>query len=448
MKLPPSQRWEGSPASKQPLAQVCKDIFYTGNIHTFIADGKGVEDLFGLFANDPAYTVDVITQPEYVYSMVNNGRTEILIHIRAILSDGTYRFFFFNLTPDSNNNNELRWRGNDYRYLTYASNYNQIRRFPYSPDYDATFSGYQFDIPTKIKDSQGNSVLVQDENSNPVTFDKVVVTTPGGLQSFVLRDVNPSLVSLSVCKPDAEENTESSKCSGTPFYILQSRFMNTATRTYERPVQYKDIGIYDYGQTNDEVIQNLPTFGTYKFELYMNGSNTPVIQYMPYFGRPKTHSEIIQADATGLFPKLTQSTIDAFWRSTNSITGQFDIFKLVIPDSVNPFNLAWTGMANFLTIYGSVNALPAYSFLHAFEILKFTAPTSNSLSVPCEIIDITDKQCLEGSNSAKFAVGENNSTYSTFITYISIGNYFSDFATNVTAYSFFGIENNPQTWPQ
>ena len=116
MKLSANQRWSGLPGSKTLVAQACKDIFYSGDIHTFQADGRGVEDLFGLFADQPAYTVDVVTQPEYVYSMKNtlNGQTiyEVMIHVKAVLLDGTNRFFFFNLTPDSNNNNQLRWRGN------------------------------------------------------------------------------------------------------------------------------------------------------------------------------------------------------------------------------------------------------------------------------------------------------------------------------------------------
>ena len=421
-RLDPAQRRSGNAGVKVVIASICQDLFYSGNIHTFKSNGVDIETLFGVFG-DGIYTTDVLSDAEYVFEINTNGTPDIYIKLKALGSSGVTTNYFFSLSPDPAHQNELRWRGNGYQFRSALTSYNQIRYFPFSPEYAFTMSGFRFWIPNK------------DDAGHSLNYDKVVVTSPTGDRYF-LKDPGPSISTLVLCRT---ETTPIGQCGTDPWYTLRSDFLSIdATRPFARPVQYQWNGNLDYGQKTNAELQSIPMYGIFKFEFYLNGNTTPVVQYMPYYGRPKTQPEIVQARSNGLFPKFTDASVFALLRD-------FPYKDIVAPGDGSPFNLEWTGKADFFNIFGHVFDTANGSIrVNSYEITGSVSPNDHSKLVACSSNSAQEHQCLASPDNATFAVaGVNASNYFTIATSLMIGNSFSDFSTNYTLFGFFDIENSP-----
>ena len=436
-KVPPAQRWTGSTGSKVFTAEICKKLFFNNDQSIFKANGLNTEQVWGPSFSDRTWSVDTLSEPEYVYS-TSDG--EVMVKAKAILfndDDTTYtRYYFFNLTPDSNNNNELRARGNGYNYETTVNSINYIRYFPYSSGYDYTYSGYEFDIPST--GTRGDSSIAP--TSYAKTVQSAVVTTPSGGKTYLKNDGSAQLVACT--------NSTMTNCSKSSRRIFQSTFFNTPTdqRSYSRtrPAEYISSGFVDYGPTEGQLsdiqIKKLPMIGTYKFELTLS-DNTVVTQRVPFFGRPKTHREILQARTTGFFPALTSTSLTSLFRGINSNISLFEVWPVKWNSSQSgleptAFDLAWTNLAQFIYMSGWQNN-------QQFELRKNVATTDRTKTISCfKYVEVDP--CYN--NTTEFNWGQSGSNIFTSFYYMEIGNYFSDFGVNTSAYGFWDMstdERNP-----
>ena len=429
-KVPPTQRWTGSTGSKVFTAEICKKLFFNNDQSTFKVNGLNTEQVWAQSFSNKTWTSDALSEPEYVYS-TSDG--EVMVKAKAILfndDDTTYtRYYFFNLNPDPNNNNELRAKGNGYNYETTANSINYIRYFPYSSGYDYTFSGYEFDIPTT--GTRGDSSIAP--TSYAKTVKSAVVTTPSGGKTYLK---NTGLAQLVACTNSAMTN-----CSESSRKIFQSTFLNTPTDQLNlsrtRPAEYSSSGFVDYGPTEgqliDSEIKKLPIMGTYKFELTLS-DNSVVTQRVPFFGRPKTHREILQARTTGFFPTLTSTSLTGLFRGIISNVSQFQVWPVKLNSSLSgleptAFDFAWTNLAQFIYMSGWQN-------YQQFELRKNVTTADRTKTISCFKYGSVDP-CYN--NTSEFNWGQSGSNIYAVFYYMEIGNYFSDFGVNTSAYGFWEV---------
>ena len=445
-RIPASQRWTGSVGSKTLIAEVCKKLFYNDDQNTFRHFGITAEQAFTYAFSDKTWTEAEpsrqATEPEYVYT---NSDGEVLVKLKAKLfnDDGSsyYRYYFFNLSRDPNNNNELRSRGNRYLYETNMSTVNYVKSFPYSTGYDYTYSGYSFDIPTE--GTNGDSSIASTPYNKTIVSAKV--TSPSGEITYLKKKVGRSR--LVVCP---SISTAASDCSYSPFRAVGSSFLNSSTAvdlvysSRTRPAEYDSYGSVNFGQLSDSAIRSLPMIGTYTFELTLS-DNTTVTQRVPFFGRPKTHNEIIAA-RTSKFPILSSEFISSLFRSR---TDDLSAFRASSELSVWPvkwisdtdhsrgieptvFNFSWSNLAQYIFMHGQTTGT-GY-----FELRKEISTSERSKTFDC--FTYASINACNGS-TAQFKWNQTGDSKYSVIKYIEIGNYFSDFGTNISAYEFYAIEN-------
>lgn len=422
LHLPPEQRRSGPAGQQVLLAQSCKDVFYSGDIHSFMEYGWKIEELFGIFGN-LSYPAEILSEVEFVFESSHMGYKQVFIKLKALDDEGIPRRHFMSLSPDANLNNELRWRGNGYETKTVVRSQSQIRYFPSSPDYDFTMSGFNFWIPNK------------DSTHATFNFDQVVITAPSGKQ-FFMKDAGPAFSALVMCpKLNAALNT----CATDNWYILRSEFFNPANKVFARPVQYRWNGSLDYGHNSDEDMLKIPMYGIFKFEIYFLNNPVPVIQYLPYFGRPKTQAEILKSRDDGFFPKYTDATIAGFNRAAAPYN------NIIPPSDGSPIMLSWTGLADVLNLWGSVyDTANQDTKVNSFEIVSQFPSSTKSKSVYCNANSAQEYQCLAAPRNKSFAVGSaNGSRYRTEIYSSLLENSVSDFTINTSLFGFYEIENSP-----
>lgn len=475
-KIPATERWSGSVGSKVILSSTCKKLFYNNDSNTFKFNGYGAEAVFSILFGNRTSTSDVSTEAEYVYS---TAQGDVLIKFKATLynGDGTTfeRFVFFNLTPDPNNNYELRAKGNGYDYEATVNSSNYIRYFPYSPGYDFTYSGYTIDIPTIGTRGFGSNAIIPYASSvksaevTPPCFSADTTSSnysdPRCQKTYLY---NTGLPQLSVCVSKPNNLSDAvGKCAASPLKIFRSHFFNPTTgntavpvdksnlgRT--RPAQYEGSGFVDYGPVNgqltDAQIKNLPMIGTYKVQLTLADGSLPPVQIVPFYGRPKTHAEVIQAKALNLFPAFTTNFISSLFRSISDCPNGygsciFDTYKNVFPvnwntahDALIPvtFNAAWTGLAQWIQMVGIKVDMANSANNSRFEIRRNLSTTDTDRVISCVATGSVDP-CYN--NSTEF-LSWLNSGYLSVFTYMEIGNYFSDFGIHITSYGFWNFEDD------
>jgi hypothetical protein len=458
IRTPVKERWKLLPSGvKEFIAEDCKKLWWNNDHTQVFVWGYRAQDMWENEFADKNYTEDSLTEAEYVYT---TAADEIIVkgNAKVYKDDGVtpyQRYYFVNLKRDPVSK-ELKTYGNKYIYETTINSNNYIRYFPYSPDYNFTFSGYGIDIP--ITATRGNHLL----NSIPYPAGKevasAVVTAPDGSKTYLKAGGEDN---LSLC-------TDSS--CGTLIVgglkIIRSDFFNKATDAITtpthknapsklKPTEYSWNGIDGFQQVSDSVIQNLPMLGTYKFELIL-ADGSKVSQLVPIFGRPKTHSEIMTANSKGVFASLTESSIAGFWRSTKVNSLEFDNDKVLYlfkkkPDGTidsskfGTIDLQWNNMAQWIYGSGITVQVPNNDNTTRFTTRVNAKTNESSLSLACsyKTDKSNQKQCLSATGNEFSAGGNNGSQHFSIITYIELGNYFSDFGANVTSYGFYAIEESP-----
>ena len=457
IRTPAAERWKLLDSGvKEFIAEDCKKLWWNNDHTQVFLTGYRAQDLFENEFSAKDYTEDSLTEAEYVYT---TAKDEIIVkgNAKVYKDDGVtpyQRYYFINLKRDPDSK-ELKIYGNKYTYETTINSNNYIRYFPYSPGYDFTFSGYTFDIPTNA--TRGNHLL------NPISYpagkavESAVVTAPDGSKTYLKSVIGRT--NLSVCR-----DTLCTDLISGPIKIIRSDFFNKATGDIITPVhkkapnklkplEYSYNQIDGFEQVSDSVIQNLPMLGTYNFELTLT-DGSKVSQLVPMFGRPKTHSEIMATNSKGIFPSLTDSSLAGLWRSTkDNLPSEFDEYKTIWPwkknssgaiESFGTIDLEWNNMVQWVWSTGGAVQLSNNTDT-AFITEVNTKTTQSSLSLACSYkTDKTDqKQCLSPTGN-QFSAGVNNgSQYFSYITVIELGNYFSDFGSNITSYGFYAIEESP-----
>jgi hypothetical protein len=459
IRTPTTERWKLlSSGVKEFIAEDCKKIWWNDDHTQVFLTGYRAQDLFENEFSDKNFTEDSLTEVEYVYT---TAKDEIIVkgNAKVYKDDGvtTYqRRYFINLKRDPISK-ELKTYGNKYTYETTISANNYIRYFPYSPGYDFTFSGYSFDIP--ITATRGNHLLDPINYPAGKSVASAVVTAPDNSKIYLKAVTGRN--NLSVCV-DSSCNT---LITGG-LKIIRSDFFNKVTGAITTPVHknaptktkptdyiWNEFG--GFQQVSDSTIQSLPLFGTYKFELTLT-DGSKVSQLVPMYGRPKTHSEIMSANSKGVFASLTESTLAGFWRSTKDNSLEFDDSKVLFLFKKNSngaidstkfgtIDLQWNNLAQFVYAAGQTLQLPSYAYATSFVTEVNTKTTQSSLSLSCSYnTDKSDqKQCLSTTGNKFSAGAANDSQYFSLINYIEVGNYFSDFGSNVTGYGFYAIEESP-----
>jgi hypothetical protein len=457
IRVPAKERWKLLDSGvKEFIAEDCKKLWWNNDHTQVFLTGKRAQDVFENEFDAKDYTEDSLTEAEYVYT---TAKDEIIVkgNAKVYKDDGVtpyQRYYFINLKRDPDSK-ELKIYGNKYTYETSINSNNYIRYFPYSPGYDFTFSGYAYDIPTAA--TRGYRLL------DPIPYPagkgvaSAVVTAPDGSKTYLKSVVGRT--NLSVCKDPLCNNLVTG-----PLKVIRSDFFDKATGAITTPVhknapsklkptEYSWNEMDGLEQVSDSVIQNLPMLGTYNFELTLS-DGSKVSQLVPMFGRPKTHSEIMATNSKGIFPSLTDSSLAGLWRSTKPNSLEFDDGKVLYPykknssgtiDSYGTIDLQWNNMVQWVFSSGDTLQLPDYDNRTRFISEVNTKTTQSSLSLACSYkIDKSDqKQCLSTTGNQFSAGIANASQYFSYITYIELGNYFSDFGANVTSYSFFAIEESP-----
>ena len=454
-KLPVDERWTGEIGSKVLQSSICKKLFYNDDPNGIVVNGGlTAEQLFIGTYSSTKYTEDTMLEPEYVYS---TAQGEVLVKVKSkyFNEDGSsyFRNYFFNLTPDQNNNNELRFKGNNSKFEATVNSVNYIRYFPYTKGYDNTYSGYEFDIPTTGTRSQVGlpSIPYKDANGNPINVKSAVVTAPNGLVTYLK---NTGLAQLVACR-----NATDTVCSDSSRRIVRSTFFNPATGNPEvptdvntalkrtRPAQYITAGFLDFdtnfGQMSDQDIRKLPMMGTFKFELTMSDNST-VTQRVPFFGRPRTHNEILKTKVAGSLPSFTTAFIESL------VPDKWSNNLFVLPvkskeeDTVPvPFKATWDGLAQFIYMSGvtsdSTYEVSNQARYKRFETRTDLAPAERSKTISC-VKYSGDDPCHN--NSAEFKFGQTDPKIYTVFEYMEIGNFFSDFGVNFSAYGFWDVKND------
>jgi hypothetical protein len=456
-KLPVAERWTGEIGSKVLQSSICKKLFYNDDPNGIVVNGGlTAEQLFIGTYSSTKYTEDTMLEPEYVYS---TAQGEVLVKVKSkyFNEDGSsyFRNYFFNLTPDQNNNNELRFKGNNSKFEATVNSVNYIRYFPYTKGYDNTYSGYEFDIPTTGTRSQVGlpSIPYKDANGNPINVKSAVVTAPNGLVTYLK---NTGLAQLVACR-----NATDTVCSASSRRIVRSTFFNPATGNPEvppdvntalnrtRPAQYITAGFLDFdtnfGQMSDQDIRKLPMMGTFKFELTMSDNSTTT-QRVPFFGRPKTHKEILKTKKAGSLPSFTTAFLESI------VPDDYDNFNVLPVKSKSeptipaPFKFTWDGIAQFIYMSGFTSDWSTSSppTLASFEMRTDLAPDERSKTITCLKYSGADP-CFN--NSTEYNFNQNDSRKYTIFSYMEIGNYFSDFGVNFSAYGFWDVKNDALNQP-
>ena len=459
IKTPVAERWKLLQSGvKEFIAEDCKKLWWNNDHTQVFLTGYRAQDIFENEFGDKTFTEDVLTEAEYVYT---TAKDEIIVkgNAKVYKDDGVtpyQRYYFINLKRDPDSK-ELKIYGNKYIHETTINSNNYIRYFPYSPGYDFTFSGYGFDIPTTA--TRGNHLL------NPISYPQgkdvasAVVTAPDGSKTYLKAEAGKD--NLSLCT-DAACGT---LITGG-IKIIRSDFFDTKTGaiTYPvhkitpskvKPIDYSSTAIGGFEQLSDAKIQSLPMLGTFKFELTLSDASK-VTQLVPMFGRPKTHSEIMAANSTGIFPTLTPASLSGMWRSGEfKSDGSYgdDKWKNIYPfkkdangifdaSGAGKIDLAWTGLAQWIYASGSVNP---YGQSDIFSTRTNIKTTTTDLSLACSYL--TDKtnqrQCKTPSDSSGKLFSVDDSGIFTRVSYIELGNYFSDFGANITSYGFYLVEELP-----
>jgi hypothetical protein len=446
-RIPASQRWTGSVGSKTLIADACKKLFYNNDPALFRHFGVTAEQAFTYTYGNRTWTEAEpsrqVTEPEYVYT---NSDGEVIVKMRAKLfnDDDTtyYRYYFFNLSPDINNNNELRSRGNQYIYETNMSVVNYIKSFPYSSGYNYTYSGYSLDIPTE--GTNGDSSIASIPYNKTIVSAKV--TSPTGEITYLKKKTGRSR--LVVCPTST---TLADNCSYSPFRAVGSTFLDSTTApdirysSRTKPAEYDSYGSVNFGQLSDPTIRNLPMIGTYTVELTLS-DNSVVTQRVPFFGRPRTHQEIITARSNNKFPLLSSEFISNLFRSR---TDDLSAFRQSSEMSVWPvkwisdtnqsmgveptsFIFSWSNLAQYIFMHGQTTGT-GY-----FELRKEISTAERTKTFDC--FQYASVNACNGSTS-QFKWNQTGDSKFSVIQYMEIGNYFSDFGTNISAYEFYAIEN-------
>jgi hypothetical protein len=451
-KIPADKRWTGQSGSKifTKEGDVCNRIFYNNNPALFRDFGATAEEIFTGNYSSKTWTTDVVTEPQYVYTTATG---EVMVKAKATVirdDESTYeRFYFFNLTPDPNNNNELRSLGNRYDYEVMVFPRNAVHYFPYSPDYKFTYSGFQIDIPTSA--TRGSDTIPSRTYSKRIK--RAEVRFPNG-DVMHMYDLGREQLTACISRP-ADDNDARTKCSVSGFKVVRSDFYQTPAdprnlgRT--RPAQYAYTGFVDYGSLSDIDVKKLPMMGTFQVTLTLSDGTIVPMQRVPFFGRPKTHSEIKAAVMAEIIPSFTEKFVSSLYRSTDS-NCNFDQFKSVFAlkkGSENncasgdaDFSASWTGMAQWIYMNGIVFDInnPG-STSPTFEQSKSVASSDRDKIISCSKYGLTNA-CA--TNSTKF-YSWFNSSYIAIFNYFEIGNYYSDFGTNISAYGFYAIESSEKS---
>jgi hypothetical protein len=461
IRTPAKERWKLKDGSdvKEFIAEDCKKLWWNNDHTQVFLTGYRAQDIFENEFSAKDYTEDSLTEAEYVYTTIED---EIIVkgNAKVYKDDGVtpyQRYYFINLKRDPVSN-ELKIYGNKYIYETTVNSNNYIRYFPYSPGYDFTFSGYGFDIP--VKGTRGNNLLKPIPYGTDKEVASAVVTSPDGSKTYLKAESGRD--NLSLCT-----DSTCTKLIQGGIKIIRSDFFDTATgaittpahfndATKKKPTDYVYNGIGGFDQISDSVIQKLPMLGTYKFELTLNdNSKTKVTQFVPMFGRPKTHSEIMATKNKGIFPLLSQASIDGFWRSGDfNADGSFviDKWKNIFPfkkgsdgnrdkNGDGKIDLAWTGLAQW--IYASGLVYEPQNTNSFFTRTNIKTTTTN-VSLACSYLTSkTDQKQCKAPNDANSNLFATDSKFFATISYIEIGNYFSDFGANITSYGFYLIEESP-----
>lgn len=460
IKTPVDERWKLLKSGvKEFIAEDCKKLFWNDDHTQVFLTGYRAQDIFENEFGDKTFTENALTEAEYVYT---TAKDEIIVkgNAKVYKDDGVtpyQRYYFINLKRDPVSK-DLKIYGNKYIHEATINSNNYIRYFPYSPGYDFTFSGYGFDIPTKA--TRGNHLLPSIPYPADQTVESAVVTAPDGSKTYLKAEIGKD--NLSLCT-DASCNdliTGGIKIIRSDFFKISNGAViipeHKKNPSKLKPTEYIDNGIYGFEQISDLEIQKLPMLGTYKFELTLK-NNTKITQLVPMYGRPKTHSEILATQATGIFPKLIQTSLDGFWRSGEfdkvdpTIYGN-DKWKNIYPLKKNSdgtydptgdgkIDLAWTGLAQWVYASGWVND---WQVSNLFSTRVNIKTTTSAISLACsyQTPKTDQKQCKSPTDSSesRFAVDSN---FFTRISYIELGNYFSDFGSNITSYGFYLIEDSP-----
>lgn len=446
-KIPAKNRWIGEAGSKvfTKDAEVCNRIFYNNNPALFKDFGVTAEEVFTGNYSTKTWTQDVVTEPQYVYTTATG---EVMVRAKAVIirdDDSTYeRYFFFNLTPDPNNDNELRSLGNGYEYVISAFPRNAVHYFPFSPDFKFTYSGFQFDIPAS--GTRGSDTIPSRRYSQRVKRAEVVFPNNDTLHMY---DIGREQLTACTSRP-TDDNDARQKCSLSGFKVVRSDFYSVPTdplglgRT--RPAEYDGPGFIDFGQLENESVKRLPIFGTFRVTLTLSNGSVLPVQRIPFFGRPKTQSEIETARSNRLIPAFTDTFISSLYQSTDNCRVDSNKFVFPVkknstdncPASDSAFEASWTGMAQWIYMNGLVfNLDDLSSSAPTFELRKNLGTTERARSISCFNYGL-ENACVN--NTGTFYTFFNSRKLAVF-TYMELGNYFSDFSNNISAYGFYNIES-------
>jgi hypothetical protein len=460
IKTPVAERWKLLQSGvKEFIAEDCKKLWWNNDHTQVFLTGYRAQDIFENEFGDKTFTEDALTEAEYVYT---TAKDEIIVkgNAKVYKDDGVtpyQRYYFINLKRDPDSK-ELKIYGNKYTYQATVASNNYIRYSPYSPGYDTTYSGFAFDIPTQ--GTRGNHLL-QSISYNGINVVSAIVTAPDGSKTYLAdrgRD------NLSICSKVVNE-----ACTGTAadyinggLQIIRSDFFDSANDkitsaptfvnapTATKPSQIKFLTLGNLPQMTDAQVQNIPMLGTFKVDIKLSNGITLPTQFIPNFGRPKTHSEMMVAKANGTFPTLTKASLLSLWQSTDT-TGKIDPYKYIYPflkdkegifdpSGVGKINLAWDGLAQWVRGEGFVDTL-SNTFITNNSNVK---TTQKELTLACSYLTdkTNERQCLNSQKSEFAFDSYDKSGKYAILYYLELGNYFSDFGSNITTYNFYAIENS------
>jgi hypothetical protein len=195
-------------------------------------------------------------------------------------------------------------------------------------------------------------------------------------------------------------------------------------------------------------IRKLPMMGTFKFELTMS-DDSKVTQRVPFFGRPKTHKEILKTKVAGSLPSFTTAFLSSLVPDVGS--NNFYVLPVKSKEENNvpvPFKVTWDGIAQFIYMSG-ITANTTYAEDNPLRYKKFEtrtdlAPAERSKTISC-VKYSGDDPCHNNSSEYKF--GQNDPKIYSIFQYMEIGNYFSDFGLNFSAYGFWDVKYDALNTP-
>lgn len=331
-------------------SQNCKDAFIGSNPAGYKSGGMVIaktQHFGGMFtASDTAGVT--FSDPKFFYSVgatVPNGPAQGDIVFGYRWKDEYGNFQIEKNVGRIDTDGKLKLIGNQYLYDGGVGPYSQRRN--YLNQTASTFHsvGYSFSLSCAQLNqykTAGNKVV------------KVNVTAPGGRVITFVPNLSSGVCNYSyfvVATPkDSNGNTtvdgmgDPSNRTGTGFIRLQSQYESGATTVANHPRNYEKGLAYINGTTGTDLtntdIENIPQFGTWKFDYYTATTTGTVPVATQYF---KTTARSLTIDGFKQVVKLPELTNDLKNNLVaNSTCSNSNPLYCYVTQASGPFVASWT----------------------------------------------------------------------------------------------------------